>query len=146
MKCGLRFIGTIFCAATILLISGIYFRGFAQNKNNSAGKTEPSPQTYAELAKAPESVRGRQNPLEGDSTAVAAGRKLYELRCASCHGNTAEGGKKAPSLRVAEVRTATPGMLFWLVTNGVVRRGMPVWSRLPEQQRWQIVSYLKSLD
>jgi len=35
--------------------------------------------------------------------------------------------------------------LFWLLTNGVVRRGMPVWSKLPEPQRWQLVSYIKSL-
>jgi hypothetical protein len=31
------------------------------------------------------------------------------------------------------------------LTNGVVRRGMPVWSKLPEPQRWQLVTYLKSL-
>jgi mono/diheme cytochrome c family protein len=43
------------------------------------------------------------------------------------------------------VQQATPGTLFWILTNGVVRRGMPVWSKLPEPQRWQIVSYLKSL-
>jgi hypothetical protein len=40
---------------------------------------------------------------------------------------------------------STPGTLFWILTNGVVRRGTPVWSKLPEAQRWQIVSYLKSL-
>jgi len=57
----------------------------------------------------------------------------------------AEGGKKGPSLRADEVQDATPGALFWLLTNGVVRRGMPVWSKLPEPQRWQLVSYLKSL-
>lgn len=33
----------------------------------------------------------------------------------------------------------------WILTNGVVRRGMPVWSKLPEPQRWQLVSFLKSL-
>jgi mono/diheme cytochrome c family protein len=35
--------------------------------------------------------------------------------------------------------------LFWILTNGVVRHGMPVWSKLPEPQRWQLVSYVKSL-
>jgi hypothetical protein len=57
----------------------------------------------------------------------------------------AEGGKKGPSLREEEVQRASPGALFWVLTNGVVRRGMPVWSKLPEPQRWQIVSFLKSL-
>ncbi len=57
----------------------------------------------------------------------------------------AEGGRRAPSLRAEEVQRATPGTLFWILTNGVVRRGMPVWSKLPEPQRWQIVTYVKSL-
>ncbi len=45
-----------------------------------------------------------------------------------------------------EVRQASPGTLFWILTNGVVRRGMPVWSKLPEPQRWQLVTYLRSLN
>jgi hypothetical protein len=32
-----------------------------------------------------------------------------------------------------------------LLTNGGVRRGVPVWSKLFEAQRWQLVAYLKSL-
>jgi mono/diheme cytochrome c family protein len=100
---------------------------------------------YAELGKAPEKARNRANPLENDPEAVAAGRLLFEDHCAECHGDNAEGGKRAPSLRAPEVQYATPGTIFWLITNGVVRRGMPVWSRLPEPQRWQLVRYLKSL-
>ena len=44
----------------------------------------------------------------------------------------AEGARKGPSLRADPVQQATPGTLFWILTNGVVRRGMPVWSKLPE--------------
>ena len=73
------------------------------------------------------------------------GKQLFEAHCAECHGADASGGKKGPNLRVEEVQQATPGSLFWVLTNGVVRRGMPVWSRLPEPQRWQLVSYIKSL-
>ena len=84
-------------------------------------------------------------PWNHDPDAVAAGGKLFAQHCAECHGDMAEGGKKAPSLRADEVQHATPGALFWLLTNGVVRRGMPVWSKLPEPQRWQLVSFIKSL-
>jgi mono/diheme cytochrome c family protein len=101
---------------------------------------------YAELEKVPEKYRNRSNPLESDAHAVGAGQKLFGQHCAECHGSTATGGRRGPSLRVQQVQGATPGMLFFILTNGVVRRGMPVWSRLPEQQRWQIVSYLKSLN
>jgi mono/diheme cytochrome c family protein len=102
------------------------------------------PAIYAELQKAPEKARKRANPLQNDPDAVAAGAILFEQRCAECHGDAAQGGK-GPSLRAAEVQGATPGAIFWVLTNGVVRKGMPVWSKLPEPQRWQLVRYIKSL-
>lgn len=100
---------------------------------------------YAELAKAPKKAVIRRNPLANDPEAVSGGAKLFALHCAECHGEMAEGGKKAPSLLVDEVQRATPGTLFWVLTNGVVRKGMPVWSKLPDAQRWQLVTYVKSL-
>jgi len=114
---------------------------FAQKEKSTAEKDD----VYAELEKAPRKARMRRNPMEGDRDAVAAGSKLFALHCAECHGEMAEGSRKAPSLLADPVQQATPGTLFWVLTNGVVRRGMPVWSKLPEPQRWQIVSYLKSL-
>ena len=100
---------------------------------------------YSEISKAPEKARAKRNPLEKDPDAIAAGRILFGQRCAECHGDTAEGGKKGPSLRAAQIQNAEPGAIFWILTNGVVRKGMPVWSKLPEPQRWQLVSYIKSL-
>ena len=111
----------------------------------SGQNSSKSNATYAELAKAPEKARAKKNPLENDPEAVVAGRILFEQHCAECHGETAGGGKKAPSLRAPEVQNAEPGAIFWVLTNGVSRRGMPVWSKLPEPQRWQIVKFLKSL-
>lgn len=104
------------------------------------------PSLYVALRKAPKKAAARLNPMEGDPDALAAGATLFALRCAECHGEMAEGGRKGPSLRVDPVLQATPGTLFWVLTNGVVRKGMPVWSKLPEPQRWQLVSYLKSLQ
>lgn len=115
----------------------------AQTEASPHGKKPPA--DYAELGRAPKKAIKRSNPLQGDPDAAAAGAKLFDLHCAECHGEMAEGGRKGPSLRAVEVQRATPGALFWLLTNGVVRRGMPVWSKLPEPQRWQIVSYIKSL-
>jgi mono/diheme cytochrome c family protein len=120
--------------------------GFAQSESQAnSEKDHRHHQHYAEFAKVPEKARAESNPFAEDQDALEAGRKLFERHCAECHGSTAEGGRKAPSLRSEEVQAATPGTLFWILTNGVVRRGMPVWSKLPEPQRWQIVTYLKSL-
>jgi len=33
-----------------------------------------------------------------------------------------------------------------VLRNGSLRHGMPSFAHLPEQQRWQIVTYLKSLQ
>jgi mono/diheme cytochrome c family protein len=125
-----------------LLVLTVLLAG-AQEENPSPSKKDNS--VYAELAKAPKKALARRNPLEVDPDAVAAGAKLFALHCAECHGEMAEGGRKAPSLLADPVQQATPRTLFWILTNGVVRRGMPVWSKLPEPQRWQIVSYVKSL-
>ncbi|MGH9762200.1 MAG: c-type cytochrome [Blastocatellia bacterium] len=97
------------------------------------------------LDRAPASAASLENPYKGQADAVLAGRKLFRRHCADCHGLDAGGGKRAPDLRSVRVRDAAPGILFWFLRNGSLKRGMPSWSGLPEQQRWQIVSYLKSL-
>jgi mono/diheme cytochrome c family protein len=140
---------TINTATTLPMISALLSLAlavpllFAQKGDSAPAKKDSS--VYAELAKAPRKARTRRNPFERDPDAVVAGAKLFDLHCAECHGEMAEGGRKGPSLRADEVQQATPGTLFWILTNGVVRRGMPVWSKLPEPQRWQVVRYLKSL-
>src|SRR4029077_12758345 len=127
-----------FFAAAMLVFASVII---AAQSNSSAKEAS----VYAEIARAPAKAGARHNPLEADPDAIAAGGKLFAQHCAECHGEMAEGGKKAPSLRVEQVQKATPGTIFWILTNGVVRHGMPVWSKLPEPQRWQIVRYLKSL-
>jgi mono/diheme cytochrome c family protein len=110
--------------------------------------------SYAALEHVPQKARRRRNPLGNNPHAAAAGKKLFQEHCAQCHGATAEGGRvliafrmhKAPGLTSREVREAPPGAIFWILSNGIVRRGMPDWSSLPPAARWQIVTYLKSLS
>ncbi|MCU1283680.1 MAG: hypothetical protein JWO13_30 [Acidobacteriales bacterium] len=97
-------------------------------------------------AKVPEKERTRANPYDNDAQAVLVGQKLFLQYCASCHGVTAEGKGKRPNLHSETIRNAKPGELQWLLTNGSLGKGMPSWSRLAEQQRWQIVAYLKTLQ
>ena len=97
------------------------------------------------MIRVPDKARVKQNPFAGDARAVAAGAKLFGQNCAGCHGPDANGQYDHPSLRTERIRAATPGELQWILTNGSMRNGMPSWSRLPEQQRWQIIAYLKSL-
>jgi mono/diheme cytochrome c family protein len=130
-------------AATAALL--IAARAFARQEESTSYRGHGDASVYVDLLKAPDKVRAKRNPFENDPKAIAAGRNLFEQHCSECHGHTAEGSKKAPSLRAEEVQSAAPGAIFWVVTNGVVRRGMPVWSKLPEPQRWQLVTFIKSL-
>jgi mono/diheme cytochrome c family protein len=113
---------------------------------NSASAQKHPHSVYAALAEVPLAARAQKNPFEGDSREATAGGKLFEQHCADCHGRKAGGARRGPSLLGEEVQQATPGTLFWILSNGVVWHGMPVWSKLPEPERWQIVTFLQSLN
>jgi len=93
---------------------------------------------------APDSSAQLKNPYSGNSQAAAGGKKLYFQNCAQCHGNNLQGIGPAPSLTSTPVKDAVPGELFWFITNGDLNKGMPSWSQLPKQQRWQIVTFLQA--
>lgn len=132
--------------AAALGIAGVHLAS-AHDEGTMSAEHDHLHHHHNVLEKAPEKDRLRPNPLASDPDAVVAGKKLFGQHCAECHGETAEGRPhKAPNLRKDEVQAATPGAIFWVVTNGVVRHGMPVWSKLPEPQRWQITTYIKSLS
>jgi mono/diheme cytochrome c family protein len=97
------------------------------------------------LKRVPEKDRTRANPMASHADAVAGGSKLYQQNCSKCHGEDGQGVNGKPSLRSERVHNATPGELEWLLRNGSLKNGMPSWSSLPEPQRWQIVTYLRTL-
>jgi mono/diheme cytochrome c family protein len=102
----------------------------AQKENPSLTKNDNS--VYAELAKATRKARTRRNPLEHDPEAVAAGAKLFGLHCAGCHGEMAEGSRRAPGLLADPMQQATPGTLFWILTK---RRGPSRHARVVQATR-----------
>jgi mono/diheme cytochrome c family protein len=140
--------GLIAVCASALFLGGP--PGYAQHGSSNTARTAAKTTKEkisgdSELDKAPEKARAKRNPLERDPDAVVTGKKLFGMHCAGCHGESAEGTRRAPNLRDSEVQEAPPGAIFWVLTNGIVWHGMPVWSKLPEPQRWQLVSYIKSL-
>ena len=130
---------------------GIYFLGpllvmvlFA-DVGLGARKAKKEANPDSELAKAPAAARDWRNPYERQPDALLAGKKLFKRHCADCHGSKGEGEGKAPDLRSSEIQSVPPGVLFWFLKNGNLKEGMPSWSGLPDQQRWQLVTYLKNL-
>jgi mono/diheme cytochrome c family protein len=97
------------------------------------------------LHRVPDEDHARTNPLHGQPQAEAAGKVLFQENCAKCHGVEANGLHNRPSLRSERIHNASDGDLAWMLKNGNPYKGMPPWSSLPEQQRWQIIAYLRTL-
>src|ERR1700735_910232 len=92
---------------------------------------------------APISAKAEQNPRRAQNT--ASGKTAFDHSCAACHGSVGEGSGNIPSLAAGAAQAASDGEIFWYITQGDVNNGMPSWQSLPEQQRWEIVNYLRVL-
>ncbi|HTZ48703.1 MAG TPA: PQQ-dependent sugar dehydrogenase [Verrucomicrobiae bacterium] len=99
----------------------------------------------AHFHNAPVSSSQQKNPYAGQSAAEAAGGKLYATDCASCHGAAGQGTGNIPPVAIGPTQAAPDGEIFWFITTGSVANGMPAWGSLSEEQRWQLVTFLKSL-
>lgn len=95
-----------------------------------------------------------RSPVPFESRTVEAGRELFLAHCAHCHGPEGLGdGELAavldtPPVDLSEehVDDHTDGEIFWWVTNGIPVSGMPgVGSALTEQERWQLVMFVRSI-
>jgi mono/diheme cytochrome c family protein len=100
---------------------------------------------------APEADKAKKNPLPDDKKVVEQGEKVAKVNCVSCHGAKGKGdGVAAAALNPkpadwtsSHVQSETDGELFWKISNG--RGPMPPWKHLPENDRWALVRYIRSL-
>ena len=102
---------------------------------------------------APQTADAAKNPLSGDANAALEGKKIFTSMCVVCHGETGKGnGMASVSLEPRpanflsiEVRNESDGAIFWKMTEG--RPPMASYkSLLSEQQRWQLVTYIRNLE
>jgi mono/diheme cytochrome c family protein len=92
---------------------------------------------------APAEASAKQNPYHGKAELAAGGQKIFTKTCAKCHDPGEK--QKGPNLASSEVQQESDGALFWKISNGNSRSGMPNFSNLPDGQRWQLVLYIRSL-
>src|SRR6185436_13214353 len=95
-----------------------------------------------------------KNPVPSSEESIAAGKKAYSSRCASCHGTNGEGGPgndlipAAPSLVDAKWdHGSTDGEIFDNIKNGVGPdyNMVPFKDQLKDDEIWQIVNYIRSI-
>jgi cytochrome c oxidase cbb3-type subunit III len=89
---------------------------------------------------------GATNPYVGRTDAIVTGRQLFTgMNCSGCHSGYAGGGM-GPNLRDSLwIYGSSDADLYATIAEGRPN-GMPAWGeRLPTQQIWQIIAYLRTL-
>jgi len=100
----------------------------------------------AQKWEAPADAAAKPNPEAKNPDAPAVGRKLYMRTCVGCHEEDGSGKDTgAANLRSPEVQAQSDGALFWKVSNGNTAAGMPSFASLPETDRWDVVTFLRTL-
>jgi len=100
----------------------------------------------------PAEAKNVKNPLPATEASLAAAKAIYLDNCEQCHGEKGKGdGSDAPlySVKPADftdthmMEEMTDGEIFYKISEG--RRPMPSFKkRLTEEQRWQLVNYVRT--
>ena len=111
--------------------------------------------------KTPETTKP-SNPVASTPESIAAGKKAYDVNCASCHGNLAQGaakaglaisiieeqgGKQPPDLTDdAWDHGSTDNEIYAVIKKGIPPTMMAGWDgRIPDNDIWNIIHYIRSL-
>src|SRR5215471_9267934 len=132
------------CGA-VLALATWNVRAAAQNTQGH----EAGAHTHAEAA-------AIKNPVKATPESIAAGKKLYDTQCASCHGETGKGdGKMAASItgdKPSDLSDASwkhgssDGEIFTLIKDGSKGTGMRGYAtKLKDDDIWNVVNYLRTL-
>jgi mono/diheme cytochrome c family protein len=104
-----------------------------------------------------------KNPVAPTAESIAAGKKAYDVNCAGCHGNLAQGadkagivisviedqgGKQPPDLTDDKSDNgSTDGEIYTVIKKGIAPTMMAPWDgRIPDNDIWSIVNYVRSLS
>jgi len=133
MKKKLSFIGSLFAVCMM---------SFAFTTIQQA-KPWPVPAKDAKMA----------NPVKSNAASLSAGKSLWNLHCASCHGKKGLGdGSKAAQLKttpqdmtMASFQSQSDGSLYYKIAEG--RDDMPSFKKkIPDAEDiWSLVNYVRTL-
>jgi mono/diheme cytochrome c family protein len=111
--------------------------------------------------KTPETTKP-SNPVASTPESIAAGKKAYDVNCASCHGNMAQGAAKAGlAISIIEEQRgkqppdltddtwdhgSTDNEIYAVIKKGIPPTMMAGWDgRIPDNDIWNIINYIRSL-
>jgi mono/diheme cytochrome c family protein len=108
----------------------------------------------------PRKINGT-NPYPGDLASVERGGQEFQKRCYGCHGRLANGnGPNSLDLQTVDGLNTRPRdltdtpffrvlqdkRLFESITYGIVGTAMPPFDYLPENTRWDLINFVRSVS
>jgi len=95
---------------------------------------------------AQEREQPRDNPLQGNATAIKQGQNIYRGRCGVCHGIDAKGYRGSDLTTGDWVHGGTDPQIFETIRTGVPGTEMPGNPNMSEEEIWMVISYLRTLS
>ena len=103
-----------------------------------------------------ESASSMENPREADSASLESGKASFGQFCQTCHGEGGAGdGTMVPMLRIENMPDFTmsdafdgdtDGDIFFRVSNKGENKMPAFASRMSDEQRWDVVNFLRTLS
>jgi mono/diheme cytochrome c family protein len=160
----------LFLVATVLFASGLKIGASSaqnansstttnKNQNDSRSITPPAQQDFSKNTwELPEDADKTPNPVPSSPESIEKGKTLFLERtkgnCIFCHGETGAGNEaNMPRLRrkpadlsnKERMITRTDGELFWKISKGITGIMPAGEKRLTEEERWNVVNYVRTL-
>jgi mono/diheme cytochrome c family protein len=131
--------------AGLILVSAVMLACYSSDYTRKAGHNQ-------EIWKAPAWADTLKSPFHDEPITLAQGEELFTLYCATCHGDAGYGdgaaggalGEKPANFHDTLLIKQTDGAFFWKMSNG--KGNMPPFKDVfTEEQRWQLVAYIRHL-
>lgn len=140
---------SLYVLVLIGLITTLMLAACGGATNEDGTSDEVVPDKYASMT----------NPDTGNADAAAAGKAIFDGKCATCHGETGKGdgaGGAALNPKPADLTKTgedPDGLLFWRVSEGGTAEpfksegsAMPAWKDILSQDEiWQVITYVRTL-
>jgi len=142
------------------VFSADYRRAESLNPSFVSGKDAKGEFLAGFPAKSLKLVKGQPGDYAVDAAVLALGQAKYQVYCAVCHGDAADGNGimkvraslegdvgilTIANLQTPVIRAYPNGQLFDVITNGK-NTMMGYGDKLTPEERWAVVAYLRALQ
>ncbi len=107
----------------------------------------------APLGALPDDYNDIENPTAATPESLERGKEAYDIYCSVCHGPEGRGGGSIEGpyprglinrLVTRRAQEYTDGYIFGMLGAG--RGLMPNYRRIPQEERWHVVNYVRELQ